>query len=277
MKLRLPVILVVLASCTEASPPPERRVNPTIVSLNPCSDAVLAEVADPAQLLAISRYSHDPASTSMDVAFARQFRTVSGSAEEVLALRPDIVVAGTFFPATTRTALERQGIRVELVPIATSIAESKAQVARLAKLAGNDNAGTALNAEIEAALARAAPLRTDSPMSAVVWQAGGIVPGEGTLIADILHRTGFANFSAARGLKQADFLPLEEMLADPPEVILAAGNSRANEDRLLSHPALGYLLDTRRERLDPSLLWCGGRTIIRAARRLRQVREGLRS
>jgi iron complex transport system substrate-binding protein len=76
-------------------------------------------------------------------------------------------------------------------------------------------------------------------------------------------------------MKQADFMPLEKMLADPPEVILAAGDSHAEEDRLLSHPALGSLNGTRRARLDPALLWCGGPTIIRAAQRLAQVRESL--
>ena len=76
-------------------------------------------------------------------------------------------------------------------------------------------------------------------------------------------------------MKQADVLPLEAMLADPPVVILTAGEPRANEDRLLAHPALAALKDTRRERFDPSLLWCGGPTIIRAAERLAAVRRSL--
>jgi hypothetical protein len=46
---------------------------PAIVSLNPCSDAILAEVADPGQVLALSHYSRDPRSSSMDVGLARRF------------------------------------------------------------------------------------------------------------------------------------------------------------------------------------------------------------
>ena len=68
-------------------------------------------------------------------------------------------------------------------------------------------------------------------------------------------------------------MPLEAMLVDPPQVILAAGNVLGNEDRLLAHPALAALKGARRERLDPSLLWCGGPTIIRAAERLAEVRR----
>ena len=114
-----------------------------------------------------------------------------------------------------------------------------------------------------------------APVSALVWQAGGIVPGEGTLIADLLRRTGFSVFSAARGLRQADVLPLERMLADPPALILSAGNPQTEENRLLAHPALGALRGTKRDTLDPALLWCGGPTIIRAVDRLGRVRRGL--
>ena len=98
------------------------------------------------------------------------------------------------------------------------------------------------------------------------------MPGPTSLIGDLLRRTGFRQISAARGLKQADLLPLEAMLADPPQLILAAGNPLGNEDRLLAHPALSALNGTRRERLDPALLWCGGATIVRAAARLAEVR-----
>ena len=71
-----------------------------------------------------------------------------------------------------------------------------------------------------------------APVPAIVWQGGGIVAGEGTLITALLAHTGFTNNAAARGLAQASHLPLEAMLADPPRVILAAGNSHGDEDRL---------------------------------------------
>jgi iron complex transport system substrate-binding protein len=263
---------IALTACTQAPPPPASRAHPTIVSLNPCSDEVLAAITAPGQLLAISHYSHDPASSSMGVDKARAFRSVSGSAEEVLALHPDVVVTGSFLPPTTRAALERGGVRVESIGIATSIADSKLQVTKLAGIAGNENGGILLNARIDAALARAAAPRKARKITAVLWQSGGIVPGQGTLIADIMERTGFASYSAMKGMGQADVLPLEEMLADPPQVILSAGNPLANEDRLLRHRALDALTDTRRVRFDPSLVWCGGPTIIRAAQRLAQVR-----
>lgn len=262
-----------LAACS-ASPARERRAYPTIVSLNPCTDAILAEVADPGQLLAISHYSSDPASSSMDLATARRFPVTGGSVEEVLALRPDVVVDGSFTSPATAQALARLGLRLEQVGIAGTLEESRAQVRRLAALAGHPARGEALVSRIDAALA-AAQSPPGAPVSALVWQSGGMVPGSGTLISDLLAQTGFANAAAEQGLKQADMLGLEPLLARPPRVILAAGNPRSNEDRLLGHPALAALRGTRREPLDPALLWCGGPTIVRAAERLAEVRRSL--
>ena len=81
-----------VAGCAPAAAPGGRSHGPKIVSLNPCSDAVLAEVADPAQILAISHYSHDPRASSMPLDQARRFRSTGGTVEEVIALKPDVVV-----------------------------------------------------------------------------------------------------------------------------------------------------------------------------------------
>ena len=275
MRGAVALLALALAACSPAPASEAPHQFPAIVSLNPCTDAILSEVADPSQILAISHYSHDPASSSMDLATARRFAVTGGTVEEVLALRPDVVVSGNFMSPATVGAMNRLGLRLEQLPIAPTIAASEAQVRTLARLAGHPERGEALIARIEAALATAAPPPGSAAIPAVVWQSGGIVPGGDTLIAELLRRTGFTSFSAARGMKQADVLPLEAMLADPPVVILTAGEPRANEDRLLAHPALAALKDTRRERFDPSLLWCGGPTIIRAAERLAAVRRSL--
>ena len=260
-----------LAACSAAPAREAARARPTLVSLNPCTDAILTEVADPDQILAISAYSHDPASSSMDLAAARRFAATGGSVEEVLALRPDVVVGSTFMSPATSNALRRLGFRLEQVGIAPGVAESEAQVRKLAALAGHPERGEALVARIEASLTRAAP-PPGAPVPAVVWQSGGIVAGSDTLVSELLTRTGYTNMAAAQGLRQAQVLPLELMLAHPPRVIFAAGTHAANEDRMLSHPALAGLTQTRRERLDPALLWCGGPTIPRLAERLALAR-----
>lgn len=236
---------------------------PRIVSLNPCTDAILAEVADPSQIAAISHYSHDPRAASMDLAEAQRFRATGGTVEEVLALDPDMVVAGSFLAPATRAALTDLGIRVETFGIASNIADSIAQVRRLASLVGDPQAGEALVGRIEAAARRDGGARE----SGVLWQAGGIVPGEQALVSELMGRAGFDNHTASRGLPQASYLSLERVLADPPDLLLVAGREVGQ-----AHPVLDALAETRRARFDPSLIYCGGPTIIRAMARLRELR-----
>ena len=254
-----------LVGCASAAPPAV-TAHPTIVSLNPCTDAILAEVADPTQILAISHYSQDPRGTSMGLAKAQTFRATGGSVEEVLALDPDLVVGSSFMDPATRGALSDLGMRVEAVGIASTVADSEAQVRQLAALAGHPERGEALVARIEAALLQARP--TGAPVQAILWQPDGIVPGEGALVSELMRRTGFANQSAARGMGQADYLSLERLLADPPRVLLVAGSERGQH-----HPVLAHLPHLQRAAFDPRLLYCGGPTIIRAVERLTAIRR----
>ncbi|MEJ2410139.1 MAG: helical backbone metal receptor [Novosphingobium sp.] len=251
------------------------RDHPTIVSLNPCTDAILAEVTAPGQLLAISHYSRDPASSSMDPDLARRFPATSGTVEEVAVLAPDVVVAGNFLAPATQQALRDLGIRVVTFPIPSDVAAAERQVRDLAALAGDAKAGDALVGRIETALARSAAPAGTPALPALIWESGGIVAGDDTLIADLLGRSGFVNGVAARGLSQADYLPLERVIADPPRVIFAVGDARSGEDHMLFHPALDALQGTERVPLDSGLLWCGGPTIPRALARLTEVRRGV--
>lgn len=272
-----PALAVLLAACGPGGTQRAAGGHPTIVSLNPCADAVLVEVADPAQILALSHYSRDPRASSMDLATGRRLPMTGGTVEEVLALRPDVVIAGTFLPPATRSAFDRLGIRVVSFAIEHDVPQSLAQLRGLARLAGHPQRGERLAARITQALAAAAPPAGELPVPAVMWQSGGIVPGKDALVSDLMRRTGFASHSADMGLRQADHLPLERLLADPPRLILTAGSAGDGEDRMLAHPALDALQGVRRARFAPQLLYCGGPTIIRAAERLAQLRREIAS
>ena len=267
MRAALILSLLALSGCMAEAAPEGRKAHPTIVSLNPCTDAVLGEIAGPDQVLALSHYSRDPSATSMDVADAHRFGVTGGTVEEVLALDPDVVVAGSFMAPATRAAFEDLGVQVETLGIASSVEESVEQVRQLGRLAGREDEAGRLAQRIEQA---AAPQHSGALVSAVLWQPGGIVPGANALVSDLMRRAGFASHSADRGMAQADYLSLEAMLADPPRVLLVAGQERSQQ-----HPALGALTQTRVAKFDPSLLYCGGPTIIRAMERLEMIpREG---
>lgn len=242
---------------------------PRIVSINPCVDAVLARVADPAQIVGISHYSQDARATSVPLGWANRFKATSGTAEEVVALRPDMVLAGPHVEPATIAALKRLRIRLVQYPVAESVPDSMAQVREIAAATGHADRGDVLAARIAAA---AAP-SSARPVGALVWQGNGLVPGSGTLTDDLLKRAGFRNMSAAYGLKQWDVLPLEYLVADPPRVLLSTAPEGVQDDRMTGHPAVRRLAKHITVAPYPTrLMNCGGPTIIAAMARLRQVR-----
>ncbi|MEM7703825.1 MAG: ABC transporter substrate-binding protein [Pseudomonadota bacterium] len=264
-----------LSGCAPAVEPKTAKDTPTFASLNPCLDAILVEVAEPEQILALSHYSGDPDASSISSKVARRFDYTGGTAEEVIALNPDIVLASTFMDPATRSALERSGLQVETFGSPTSVGASVEHVQRLASLSGAPARAKPLLRDL--AVKRWPPIVPElvdgskwSPgpdPSVLLWQAGEIVQGEQTLIAQLLAESGFVSHAQKRGLGQADRVSLEQVLADPPDLLLIAGESAGQR-----HKALGELEGVRIATFDPRLFYCGGPSIPAARDELAALR-----
>jgi iron complex transport system substrate-binding protein len=123
-----------------------------VVSINPCIDAILMGVADPAQIAAISHYSQDPSATSIPLAQAMRFRARSGTAEEVMALLPDLVIASGHVAPSTVNALARLHIPLLKLGVPETIAQSLAQTREVVAALGHPERGAASIARVEAAI-----------------------------------------------------------------------------------------------------------------------------
>lgn len=255
-----------------ARPGPRR-----IVSLNPCLDAILVHVADRGQIAALSHYSHEPSSSSVGP-LARSFPFTYESAEEVLALRPDLVLMARHSSPATREALKRLGIPASLFAVPESVSESLAQVRQVAAAVHRPARGQALVARIEAALAAAAPPPGAPRLTALIYQSGGFASAPGTLMDEMMRRAGFENAAARYGLKRTGNVPLERLVADPPDVLLAgekAPGAPTWADRVLAHPALARVAGRmHRASFPQQLTFCGGPVLIETARMLASARDG---
>ncbi len=265
------LLLSLLAGCTsEPAVPPQ-----SIVSNNPCIDSILAEIAVPGQVGAISAYSKHAESSSSPLAWARDIPAIGSSAEEIIAVSPSLFLTGNLASSGTNAALAKAGVKMVAIGVPSTIAESEAQVMRVARAIGRAEAGQALVNQIEIAVSipKAAPPR----MSAIIWQTGGFVAGKGTLQDELLARAGYRNASATYGLKQWDSLPLETLIRNPPDVIFTPLSAKGDDARALSlrHDILRHIKGKSRiEDFPDSLLFCGGPTIVRAMTRLRPERVG---
>lgn len=236
---------------------PALSVPVRVVSMNPCADAILAEVAAPSQIAGLSHWSRDPAATSMDPAVARRFPSHFGTAEEVLMLRPDLVIAGAHTPAATRAALARLGIPLLTVGVPATVSQSISEVRAIARAVGRPAAGEALVARIGRDLAAAQ--RPGFGGSAILRTPAGVVPGANTLAGALMDHAGLVNAAPALGLATWDMLSVERLLFDPPDLLLA-------DPAAALHPALRRLKGRMRVAPFPMrLLNCGGPSIGPAA------------
>lgn len=262
-KISLLCCALLIAGCSKI----DKDDTGKIVSINPCTDAILLELASPEQIGAISQYSHDPTSSSVELEIAKKFTAIGQSAEEIIALKPSLVLAGGHLSPSTLRALHSLDIRVMQSPVANSIDQSHDQIRDIATAIDQEERGEALIKQIEMALGKAS---TDTPaIPALIWQGGGLVPGKDTLIDELLAHTGFENTATQYGLSQWDIIGLERLSANPPAVILRGGNS---SDRILYHPIMDDI-DTEITDFPQSLIWCAGPTIIKAANKLHAIRK----
>lgn len=257
--------------------PADAPVRPQrVVSLNPCLDVILLQVADRDQIAALSHYARDDyGSTIADV--ARTLPFTYETAEEVLALRPDLVLTGRHSSLATRNALNRLGISAALFSVPDTIDDSLEQVREVARRVGHPERGEALVARIEAALAFAEPEPGARPPSALVFMPGGFVSGPGTLMDAMMSRMGLANAATRYGLKRSMNLPLELVVADPPEILLsgeAYPGAASWSERVMEHPALSRVAGEMQRAIFPErLLFCGGPVLIQTAAALSRARE----
>ncbi|QZP09257.1 ABC transporter substrate-binding protein [Caenibius sp. WL] len=248
----------------EAARPPQR-----IVSLNLCADQFLIALADRHQIAGLTHYAADPV-TSAAAAQAKTYPILGQSAEEVLAIQPDLLVGMPARRSAVMAALQGRGYRALDVKRAESFAAIVRETRKVAGAVGHPERGERLIADMERQLA-ALP-KPGRGRVAAYYQRRGYLTGTGTLVDDLMQRAGLVNLAGKLGKPALSTLSLEEMVAARPDFIIVESQSDTVADQgtaMLHHPALR---DIPRIRLPQAWTVCGGPAYVAAARSLvRQV------
>jgi iron complex transport system substrate-binding protein len=265
--------LVVAGACTHPAPAAADGA-PTVASINLCADQLVLELADPEQILSVSWLAADP-HESLFAAEARRYALNYGSAEELLSLRPDIVIAGTYTSPFSRALLRRLGRRViELAP-EVAIADIERNVRLVAAAIGQTKRGEELVAGLRADVDQLAAHRPAMKLATVVVRPGGFTVGSGSLADELIALAGLRNVAAEQGLDRWGTLSMETLLRSSPELVVLT-DYRAEQPSLantvLDHPALTRLGGERATVTVPAALWsCGLPRSIEAAKLLQRA------
>ncbi len=211
---------------------------PRVVSMNLCTDQLTLLLAEPEQILSLSRLVSDPRSSAM-AGQAAGFALNSGGAEEIVAHDPDIVLAGAYSDRATLSMLRALGLRVEQFAITTSLDEIPGQIRAIGALLAQPARAEALAASVEDRLAAfdATPARD---ITAAFFYPNGYSLGADTLGNDIVTTAGVRNLAQTLGMTGGGRLSLEQLVLAEPDMLIAApryaGHSRSED--LAAHPVL---------------------------------------
>ena len=234
-----------------------------IVSLNLCADQLLVALADRDQIAGLTRYASDPDMSAV-AAEARRLPVFGGSAEEVMAANPDLVVG---MPARRNPAiavLKGQHYPSLDLKSAKTYDEILASIRDVARAVGHPERGEAMIARMNAELAGLPKVRGGKV--AAYYQRRGYLTGTGTLVDDLMTRVGLVNLAGKLGKPSLSQMSLEEMALARPDFIVMDSATQKVEDQgteMIHHP---ILQDIPRIAIPQAWTVCGGPAYVKAAR-----------
>lgn len=220
------LVAVLLTACGEPPPGPSLLPDASkhdlrVVSLVPSlTDCVVANGgAD--RLVGVTAYC-DSALRNRD-SMGVIADSLNPNLEQLVALRPDLVLAHAWQNDRTRLQLERLGIRVATLPDPRNLEQIAANMAAVGTLLGDSVAAGERSrrwlAEMDSALAGGP--RSDSPLRVLVrvYEPGYWVAGGGSYLDEMLTKMGFRNIFGDEefGYREVNS---EEVIVRGPQAIL---------------------------------------------------------
>ncbi|MCJ2031642.1 ABC transporter substrate-binding protein [Methylobacterium sp. J-043] len=230
-----------------------------VVSMNLCADELVLRLADRDQVLAVTYLAGDPRGSTVS-AEAAGVPVTRGLTEEVVALRPDLVIAGAFTTRATVGMLKRVGAPVLELGVPTDLDGVRSQIRQVARALGHPERGEALVADLDARLASVTP--STRPLRALVMRPNAFTVAPGGLGDALIRAAGLVNMAAEMGRDRFGQVPLEAAaLANADLIVTDEGTPGMPSlaDTLLHHPVFRALARRGRTVSIPNRFWtCPG-------------------
>ncbi len=250
VKKLLATAILLLATSGQGIAAPQR-----IMSLKLCTDQVLMDLVPASRIASISFLSRESAALKAWPQ-AAAIPINHNTAEEVLAVHPDLVLTDNFTAPAMRAVLARSGAKILEVPEARNFGEIRAVMRLVGDAVGARPKAEALIARMDETLRRLAATVPARPIRVAGWGGGGFVPGRDGLFNTILAAAGAVSVAPGGG----GYYDVESLIAAKPDV-LAYGDNYSDMPTLRAdqndHPALLKLYGKRRVSYPSPFYGCG--------------------
>ena len=271
-RLAIAAAVAVLSGPATAGPSPVNARPMRVLSMSLCTDLLLLQLAPRSRIAGVTYLAHDGAEALFPGADAG-IPIDHGTPEDIINLKPDLILAGDFSTALTRALARRVRARLVEVKSATSFADIRASLRQLGAELGEPARAEALVRRMDATLAELAATAPKQPLRVVVWSGGTSVPGRDTLSDAIVRAAGARNIAAVPGPGESSF-GVEELLAARPQALLygaATPGMRSLTTDEGHHRAVRRLYEGRRIAFNGTVHACGLPQSADSARDLRRA------
>ncbi len=259
-------------SSAPSKPKPTR-----IVSTNVCADQLALALVERARIASVSRLAIEPQISNFADA-AKGIPVNNARAEEIIELKPDLVLGDVYTGAHANRLSQSLGVPVHVIGAGTSLDDVRKIVRGIAAAVGEPDRGAAMIAAMDARIARAQNLPGDS-VTALVYEPNGVTSGNGTLTHDVLKAAGLKNLAPELMPGSYGTVPLELVIASAPRLLIlddAYTGTSSRAQNILRHPAFRSLEGKSALYAMPSRLWiCPGPWIAEAVEKLAAERARL--
>jgi ABC-type Fe3+-hydroxamate transport system substrate-binding protein len=245
----LAAFLLALAAATRAAAEPPLPRPQRVASINLSADEVLVAILPPERLVSVTRWADAPGTSNVVGRVPPGVhRFEKADMEQLVALRPELVVVSEYTDADFLKQLERSGLRVHRMLGLDTLAGVRGAILDLGRAVGEDAAARRLVAEYDAKLAELGRRLAGAPKPRVLYWSGNMTAGSGTAIGALVEAAGAVNLGREMGIAGIAPPGAERAFVANPDVLLV-GTWPGSKEALTDHPLLSQLAAVRAGRI----------------------------
>lgn len=223
MKIRIALLAaaaLLSTSCDSGPGGKGGKIPQRIVSVTITGDVLLQALVDSSRVLAVCALADDSGIHEAAGLFPGKPR-VGADIEQILAMRPDLVLVGSFHDPNFNAAIRGSGIATEILESPRSLEQVRAFLRKVSTRLGEGAKGDSLVSWMDSTLAdveRRSARCADRPR--VAYWSEGFTAGDSSTIHELLLAAGARNAVAESGLHGSSPLAVEDMVRLDPDWIL---------------------------------------------------------
>jgi iron complex transport system substrate-binding protein len=228
------VALLLLAAASAHAQPPPRRV----ASMNLSADEILVEILPLDQLVSVTRWADSDSGNINGRVPPSVFRIQKADLEQLVALRPDLVVVSEYTDADFLKQLEKTGMRYHRIEGLATLPGIRRAILDLGRAVAETAAAERVVKSFDAKLEDVAKRVAGAKQPRVLYWSSGMTAGGDTAIGSLIECAGARNVGRELGLSGIVPPGGERAFVADPDVILVGTWPRAVE-AVKQEPLLG--------------------------------------